>query len=127
MNSIKSNPIAGRFLGLFFSLVLAGSAYAGPAPQFWHSVGKSAAQPVAPAIVAPAMACPTCQTTAVTQFSAINISGKAAPHYATVGVQHACAMCGGAIATIYGKTTNTMKAGCPICAKANLACCSTSS
>ena len=124
-------------LGWGVALVLAAgltSAIAGPGPQYWQQQDKIRAENAAKAQAAqtarpadpPAMACASCKTTKVEEFSAMNVSGKYAPHYTTIGSKHECASCGGAVATVRGRTTNDMKANCPICAKAraaSAACC----
>ena len=131
--------ITQKMLGWGSALVLVAgltsSAIAGPGPQFWQqqeqlraqnaAKAKAAATVAKPAETA-AMACAACKTAKVEEFSATNVSGKYAPHYTTIGSKHDCAACGGAVATVRGKTTNDMKANCPICAKAKAAgaaCC----
>jgi hypothetical protein len=110
------------------------SAIAGPGPQYWQQMERARAERAKAAVVAPtakpadtpAMACASCKTSKVEEFSPMNVSGKYAPHYTTVGSKHECSACGGAVATVRGKTTNDMKANCPICAKAKTAgaaCC----
>jgi hypothetical protein len=49
MNSIKLHSVAGRSFGLLLSLVLAGSAYAGPGPQYWQSLGDTSTRMTASA------------------------------------------------------------------------------
>lgn len=116
------------------------SAIAGPGPQYWaqqnaaakaraDAAKQTAAAPAKPADT-PSMACAACKTSAVQEFSPMNVSGKYAPHYTTVGSKHECASCGGEVATVRGKTTNSMKDNCPICAKAKTAsapCCNATS
>lgn len=131
-----------KILGWGSALVLiAGfvtSAIAGPGPQYWqqqeqiraaNAKAKAAAVAAQPKAIA-VMACGNCKTSVVEEFSALNVSGKYAPHYTPIGARHECASCGGAVATVRGKTTNDMKANCPICAKAKAAsavCCTTTS
>ena len=128
---MNSHSAAGRSLGLFLALVLAGSAYAGPGPQYWqraqlqdeqNAAVATAAEPVA---AMPGIGCSKCTTQPVQQFSSSNSSGKLAPHATTVGAKHSCDMCGGTITTINGKTSNQMMDNCPTCAKTNPNCCST--
>ena len=131
MNSINSRSLSGRCLGLFLSLVLAGSAYAGPstqrADQMQRQREAGTVQAPMAAVVAPAMACSQCQTRVIEEYSATNSSGKWAPHASVVGRAHECTSCGGAITTIRGQTTNAMAGNCTICAHAQAACCTTNS
>lgn len=132
-----TQKILGWGSGLVLVAGLTTSAIAGPGPQFWQQQeqlrAQNAAKAKAAAAVAkpadtPAMACAACKTTKVEEFSAMNVSGKYAPHYTTIGAKHECSACGGAVATVRGKTTNDMTANCPICAKAKAAtaaCCTT--
>ena len=129
MKSTNSPSNAGRSLGLFLSLVLAGSAYAGPGPQYWqqvrlqHEQSAAVAPTVAPAAVDPKLDCSKCRTQPVQQFSSSNPSGKLSPHSATVGAEHSCKSCDGVITTIKGKTSNQMAGNCPVCAKTSPNCC----
>ncbi len=125
MKLIRSQFTSGRSLGLFLALVLAAGAYAGPGPQFGSQPNRQP-EPVAASAVAPAMACPRCETRVIGGFSTTNPSGKWAPHAAAVGVEHVCASCRGAIATVRGRTTGGMTNDCAICAQARLSCCATS-
>jgi len=130
MNSIVTNSLSSRLCGLVLSLILTGSAYAGAssqqADQMQRQREDGAGQiPVAATVVAPAMACALCQTRAVTEHSTTNVSGKLAPHSMAVGMKHDCAACGGSLATIQGRITDTMAAHCAICARMQPTCCAT--
>jgi hypothetical protein len=131
MKPINSRSTLGRFLGLFLLLILAGSAYAGPGPQYWQQVqlhqdqSTATTSVAAPANTAPNAGCSKCKTQVVQQFSTNNPSGKSAPHSTTVGKKHTCDNCGGTITTINGKTSNKMMEKCPSCAKTRPNCCST--
>jgi hypothetical protein len=123
---------AGVSLSLLASALLASLALAGPSPQYWQQQekiraenAKARAATVTPAQPA-AMACASCKTTRVEEFSAINVSGKYAPHHTTVGSRHECAACVGVVVTVRNRTINDMKANCAVCAQARgvaTACC----
>lgn len=133
MNAKNSRATAGRSLGLFLSLTLAGSLYAGPNAQFLDQMQRqrdqdpAVAPAAAPIAAAPTMACSKCKTQVVQQSSLNSLSGKLAVHSVTVGAKHSCDNCGGAITPINGKTSNQMMGYCPVCAKAAPSCCSAKS
>lgn len=125
--------------GSVFALVagFTSTAIAGPGPQYWTQMEKTRAENAAKAKAAASaakaevatMACASCKTTMVEEFSFTNVSGKIAPHYLRIGSKSECSACGGAVVTVRGKTTDEMKSNCPICAKAKTskaACCTTS-
>jgi len=93
MNSLHPHSIAGRSFGLVFSLVLAGSAYAGPGPQYWQSRGTASAQPAISATV-PAIGCPASRSIAVTTLVPSQANGRGALHAVAVGTERVCTMCG---------------------------------
>ncbi len=132
MHSIAKHFTVGRAFGLFLSLLVAGSAYAGPSTQYWGQSSRQreqaavTAQPTA-SPAAPTMACPKCQSRVVEEFSATNTSGKLAPHSTRVGMKHECVRCSGTITTIRGHTTNEMADSCPVCAQAKPTCCTAKS
>ncbi len=117
--------ISGRCLGLFASLALTAVAFAGPGPQIANQTRGSAAPAavVAPDTGAPAMACPACQTSVVSEFRATNAGGKWAPHSVAVGTTHQCANCRGAITAVQGRTADTMTKDCAVCARSMPDCC----
>jgi len=134
-----SKNVLGWGAALTLVAGLASASFAGPGPQ-WPRTNKHAgdAAKTTPVTVAPvdkiaaadAMACPSCKTTRVEQFSALNASGKLAPHYTTVGSKHECAACGGAVTTVRGQVASDMKGNCPVCAKGKVAtavCCNATS
>ena len=105
------------------------SSVAGPGPQYWTQkpTKTPVAAPEKAAPAAPAMACPNCKTSLVTEFSPTTVSGKLAPSFKPIGSRHECTACGGAVTRIRGQVTDDMKANCPICAKAKAekaGCCS---
>ena len=109
-----------------FSASITLSAIAGPGPQYWaqqHAKAVAAADAKAQS----AMTCPKCKDGVVTVLAPGTAGGKIPAHAVTVGTKHVCDTCGGEIKSVQGKTTNEMKANCPICAKAAPSCCKLSS
>ncbi len=115
----------GLSLGMLLLLTLAGRVQAGPSPQFPSQAHRppSPAAVSVPVAAAPAMACPQCRSHVISEYSATSAGGKWAPHATIIGVEHDCASCTGAIATVRGHTTSTMQADCALCAHAQPACC----
>jgi sarcosine oxidase delta subunit len=138
---------------LALAIGLGSSAFAGPGPQYWAQMEQIRAEmaaktnaakakaatavevpaakpapavPAAKPAAAPAMACPHCKSKALEEFSFTNVSGKIAPHSTVIGTSHSCEGCSGVITVARGKVTDEMKRSCPICAKADPNCCSTS-
>jgi len=105
MNTINSHSIAGRSLGLVLSLVLAGSVYAGPGPQYWQSIAKPAARPAISAPVAMPF-CPACRTVAVTAMVPSQANGRGPLHAVQIGTERVCAMCGGTATTLKASWQN---------------------
>ncbi len=100
------------------------SAIAGPGPQYWAQQHAKAAT-AADAKAQPAMTCRNCSDSVVTVLT--SGGGKTPARPSIVGEKHACKACGGEIKSVQGKTTNDMKSNCPVCAKAEPACCKLSS
>jgi len=114
-----------RFLALGTLLALAISLSPSVVRGAIAPTSRKAAQPV-PAAVTPsdasAMVCGACKTTAITDRQILP-GAKAGTALFTVGSKHECAMCGGEIVTVNGKTTETMQHGCKLCGSATTSCC----
>lgn len=128
---MKTIILNGKIIGfgamLALALGLSSSAIAGPGPEYWAARTREQAERTKKAEVSkpatPAMACASCQTTAIRQFYPAAAGGKVPASYGRVGTKHECALCGGAITVVRGVTTNTMKTNCPTCAQAVPNCC----
>ena len=107
-----------------FSASITLSAIAGPGPQYWAQQHAKAAA-AADAKAQPAITCPKCSDSVVTVFT--SGGGKTPARPSIVGQKHTCKACGGEIKSVQGKTTNEMKSNCPVCTKAQPACCKLSS
>lgn len=95
MNSTDSHLIAGRSLGLALSLIVAGSAYAGPGPQYWQSLGKTATQADAASKSAPA-AVPVCPGSEIVPVTVMKPSWPNARGPLTavqIGTERVCHIC----------------------------------
>lgn len=88
MNSINSHSIAGRSLGLFLSLILAGSAYAGPGIQYWQSLGKPKAEPAT-------KICTDHQVVRATVMEPVLPNGRGPLHAVDIGPKVVCTSCAG--------------------------------
>lgn len=123
------SDVLGKAAVLFLTAGLASIAVAGPGSNYWRerdrAIGAAKKPDAAAPAAARAMTCPDCKTTKLE--AAAPSGGSKPPASATViGGRHMCQACGGEIVTVRGKTTNTMKYNCPICAKAKAAgtpCC----
>ena len=71
-----------------------------------------------------AMACSACKTTAITERKQL-LGSKAGTVMYTTGSRHECAMCVGDIATANGKTVDSMRRDCGVCARSASFCCAT--
>ena len=123
MNTNKATLVTATVMAAL-SLGLVSSTFAGPGPQYWaqqHAKAVAAAE----AKEQPKMGCPNCKDSVVTTLQSA-AGGKAQMRTTVVGAKHVCKSCGGEIKTVQGKTTNDMKANCPICAKAGPDCCKVS-
>lgn len=129
MKTIRLSQSALRISALLaLAIGLSSSAIAGPGPEYWAARAREQAErtkkaELAKPTVAPAMACASCQMTAIRQFYPAAAGGKVPASYGRVGTKHECALCGGAITVVRGVTTNTMKTNCPTCAQAVPNCC----
>lgn len=108
-----------KFTAIGASLALAllalGSlpVHAGPGAQYWQSLNKKANVPADPMA-----ACDGCKTKQITELRHVGGYSKATPgtyYRVAVGAAHTCKRCGGEIAIISGKTTDTMLHGCANC------------
>ena len=95
MKSMNSHQIAGRSLGLVFSLILAGSAYAGPGLQYWQALGKPVAQPVALTTQEPSATkvCADSELVAVTVMQPIQRNGRGPLQEVQIGTKRECHSC----------------------------------
>jgi hypothetical protein len=101
MKSLNPHSTAGRSLGLFLSLILAGSAYAGPGIQYWQSLGKSEVNPATPTKPEgmAANGCAGSKLVAVTVMKASWPNGRAPLQEVQIGTKRECQSCG-ATATV---------------------------
>src|ERR1035438_1332262 len=120
-----------RFLGLGSLLALAlavtsSTARAGAVlPPDWHR-----ATPIVTASYDTAvkpddtvvMACSACKTVSVLEHRLLP-GAKAGTAMFTLGSKHECAMCGGEIASVNGKTVDSMQHNCSMCGADAAYCC----
>lgn len=126
--NVKTHAI--RFLGLGSLLTLAlavtpSTVRAGSVlPPDWHRatpiVTVSDANAVKPDDTA-VMVCSACKTVSVLERRLLP-GAKAGTAMFTLGSKHECAMCGGEIASVNGKTVDSMQHNCSMCG-ADAACC----
>lgn len=95
MNSTNSQSVAGRSLGLALSLILAGSAYAGPGLEYWQSLGKPTTQTVASAKSASAVVpvCPGSEIVPVTVMKPSWPNGRGPLTAVQIGTERVCHLC----------------------------------
>jgi predicted RNA-binding Zn-ribbon protein involved in translation (DUF1610 family) len=114
---MNPNRLVTKFFALSSLVVLAlgSSAPAGPSRP---------ASPIATVAPAPAvvMVCSACKTAAVTEHRVLANPKVQVVSY-TIGSIHACSHCGGEIATVNGKTTDSMLHNCPMCGASAALCC----
>jgi hypothetical protein len=115
-NLATKSLLLSAFVGVTF-------AFAGPGPQFWQNSGKSPAAAPKTATLPATPACGGCKTEIVTEFASSLPNGKGTPRWTVVGNKHSCGGCVGTIATIRGKTSDTMNRTIGACATAGMLCC----
>jgi hypothetical protein len=110
-------------LGSLLALTVSFSAFpvhAGPSPQFWNrpqyvTAGQQAAtvQPGNPA----AIVCSACKNITLRDSKHVGPAGKGHEEWFVIGSRHECTHCGGTIAVVQGKATDSMARYCPMCVK----------
>jgi hypothetical protein len=96
MNSTNSHSTAGRLLGLFLTLVLSASAYAGPGPQYWASLGRPYVQsgtPAKQAALADGVVCTGSGIVAITTTMPGWPNGRGPSHAVQTGIKRECSSC----------------------------------
>ena len=105
---------------------LAALSIAGPGPQYWSRTKSTTPVQKAEVIKTAdlnAMACAACKTTAIEEFKSTNPNGRPPLSWVQTGTKHDCAMCGGSIVAVKGKTTDTMGYNCKMCSEVAPVCC----
>lgn len=120
-----------KFLGLGSLLALALTATSSTVragavlPPDWHraapTVTLSAANAVTPGDTV-AMVCGACKTVSTLERR-LAPGAKAATAMFTIGSKHECAMCGGEVTSVNGKTVDSMQRNCLICGANAAYCC----
>lgn len=118
-------------LGSLLALALsfsASSVHAGPSPQYWYrpEYVTSGAKPAAvqPSNTA-AVVCSACKTVTLRDSRHVGPVGKGHEARFVIGSRHECAHCGGTIAVVHGKTTDSMARTCPMCVNGTTPHCTT--
>ena len=96
MNSTNSHSIAGRFLGLALSLILAAGAYAGPGPQYWQSLGKqptTQASAASKSVSAVVPVCPGSEVVPVTVMKPSWPNARGPLTAVQIGIERICHVC----------------------------------
>ena len=105
---------------------LATLSVAGPGPQYWNRP-KSDTSVAKPEVIKTeadkAMACGSCKTTAIEEYKSANPNGRPPFRWVQTGSRHDCNQCGGSIAVVNGKTTDTMDHDCKMCGEVATNCC----
>lgn len=118
---MKTKIHAPLAIALLATVLLAGTTFAGPGPQYWNKTAPKPAEKPAPVKMDehPTGKCDGCKTTPNWVVGDRGPAGKGVG-LRVVGYVHSCTGCTGAIKTESGKTTSDMKhaGGC-----ATLACC----
>lgn len=99
MNSTNSHSTSGRSLGLFLALVLSASAYAGPGPQYWASLGRPQSSSVAPAkqaVRTDGVVCTGSEVVAITTTKPAWPNGRGPLHAVWTGAKRECTSCSAA-------------------------------
>ncbi len=77
----------------FIASLFAASTYAGPGPQYWANLSKSAAKTEAAKPAASATACPGSQEVAVTTMKPAWANGRGPLTEVQIGTERVCHMC----------------------------------
>jgi hypothetical protein len=121
MNTTK---LITRFLGLgsvlAAALTLTATRLPAGAPIPLNAQHRTSAAVVHASAVS--MSCASCTTVAITERRQMPGTKEGTALY-TVGSRHGCAMCGGEIVTLNGKTTSSMQRNCAVCAQVAVSCC----
>lgn len=93
---------------------------AGPSPQYWNR--PQYLTPVTKAAPAQlgstaAMVCSACKTATLRDSKHVGPAGKGHEEWFVIGSRHECGHCGGTIAVVQGKTTDSMARTCSMCGK----------
>src|SRR4051794_36537320 len=101
---------AGSLLAI--ALSINSPVLAGPGPQYWNrtkpvTTTKDAAAVKPDATVT--MVCGACKTVLIRDSRHIGPAGKGHEDWFTIGSKHQCDRCGGEIAVVQGKTTDSMQ------------------
>jgi len=99
---------------------------AGPGSEFWNptkpvTTTKEAAAVKPDATVA--MVCTACKTVRIHEFRHVGPLGKGHDEWPVIGSKHQCGSCGGEIAVVKGKTTDSMQHNCTKCGQGAAFCC----
>ncbi len=107
---------------------LATLSIAGPGPQYWNRT-KPVTTEKDVAALKPGdtvmQVCSACKTVAISEYKSAFANGRPPLRWMVVGSKHECEMCGGAITTVNGKTTDSMQHNCSKCGEGAAFCCVT--
>jgi len=122
---MKTHRSLLALVGAVLSLSTA-SLIAGPGPQFWNRTTPVTTTKEADALKpsdTAVMVCGACKTVLVRDSRHVGPAGKGYEEWFTIGAKHKCDHCGGEMAVVRGKATDSMQHNCSMCGEGAAFCC----